>query len=69
MEQRLTIRFTKQQWRRLMYLERLTRRSKGAVVRLLLDAAVPTGHRELDVDTRKWERGPNIMEAKDDGAL
>lgn len=53
MEQRLTIRFTQQQWRRLMYLERVTRRSKGAVVRLLLDAAVPTGQKELDVDTRK----------------
>ena len=55
--ERLTIRFSEDQWRRLVELERTTRRSKGGVVRLLLDCATATGMKEVQVDTRRLQHG------------
>lgn len=57
LDRRVTVRLSPDQWRRLNYLEHETRRTKANILRLLLDAAVPTGHKEIELNERRLVYG------------
>ncbi len=57
LDTRITVRLTQQQWRRLCYLEEQTKRTKSNVLRLLLDAAQPTGAPDIKLDERRLNYG------------